>query len=396
MASQFTVTPAGVIVIEPGAPDDIALCRARLGLAAALRVSDQHKSALTELEAAEPVARAHGLIHELSSIHHLRGNLFFPLGNIDGCLKEHEQALDYARRAGWKEGEARALGGLGDGHYLRGRMATAHDHFARCVALCQANGFGRIEVANRHMIGWSGLYLGPLADAELEGVAAAEMASRVSHHRAEMIGRLLVILVRTEAGRLTEVRRELDRAHGLAGRLGARNFEAMASIYSARLLALEGHRAEAMAEAKKAMEISRVAGIAFQGPMILGTIALLTEDPAICRDALAEAEALLAGGAVGHNYFWFYRDAIDVALTQEDWALAERYAAALEAYTASEPIVWADLIIARGRALAALGRGRSDRNLAMEIERLKTEASRLGWQQTIPALDHALQALCTV
>ena len=48
------------------APDDVALCRARLGLAAAMRVSDQHKSALTELEAAEPIANARGLIRELS------------------------------------------------------------------------------------------------------------------------------------------------------------------------------------------------------------------------------------------------------------------------------------------------------------------------------------------
>ncbi len=375
------------------APDDIALCRARLGLAAAMRVSDQYKSALTELESAEPIASTQGLIRELSSIHHLRGNLYFPLGNIEGCLKEHEQALDYARQAGWKEGEARALGGLGDGYYLRGRMATAHDHFARCVALCQANGFGRIEVANRHMIGWSGLYLGPLAHAEREGVAAIEMASRVSHHRAEMIGRLLAAFVRIETGQLSEVRGELDLANGLARRLGARNFEAMALVYSARLLAFEGHRTEAMAEAKKALEISRVAGIAFQGPMILGTIARLAENPAIYRNALAEAEALLAAGAVGHNYFWFYRDAIDVGLAYEDWALAERCATALEVYTASEPIVWADLIIARGRALAALGRGRSDRDLAMEIARLQGEATRLGWQQAIPALDRAVQAL---
>jgi class 3 adenylate cyclase/tetratricopeptide (TPR) repeat protein len=375
------------------APDDIALCRARLGLAAAMRVSDQHKSALTELDAAEPIANTQGLIRELSSIHHLRGNLYFPLGNIDGCLKEHERALDYARRAGWKEGEARALGGLGDGYYLRGRMATAHDHFAHCVTLCQANGFGRIEVANRHMIGWSGLYLGPLAGAELEGVTVIDMASRVSHHRAEMLGRFLVIFVRIETGKLTELRREIDLAHGLARRLGARNFEAQAFVHSARLLALESHRTEAMVEAKKALEVSRAAGIAFLGPFILGTIARLAEDPATYRDALAQAEALLAAGAVGHNYFWFYRDAIDVALAYEDWALAERCATALEAYTASEPIVWADLIIARGRALAAFGMGRSDTDLAVEIARLKGEASRLGWQQAIPALDRAIQAL---
>jgi class 3 adenylate cyclase/tetratricopeptide (TPR) repeat protein len=373
--------------------DHVALCRARLGLAAAMRVSDQYSSALTELEAAEPLAEKQGLSRELSSIHHLRGNVYFSLGNIAGCLAEHERALDHARQASWKEGEARALGGLGDANYLRGRMASAHDLFTRCVALCQANGFGRIEVANRHMIGWSGLYLGPLAEAEREGLAATEMASRVSHHRAEMLGRFLVVFVRIETGELTTVRRELDLAHGLARRLGARNFEVQAFIHSGRLLALEGHRPEAMAEAQKALEISRLAGIAFLGPMILGTIARLAEDPHTCRDALAEAEALLAAGAVGHNYFWFYRDAIDVALAYEDWPLAERYAAALQAYTAAEPIVWADLIVARGRALAALGRGRRGPELAKEVVRLKRDADRLGWHQPVPALNRAIHAL---
>jgi tetratricopeptide (TPR) repeat protein len=391
------VTDASVVYGEAvaRAPDDIAACRARLGLAAVMRVSDQYKSALLELNAAERIADARGLTGELSSIHHLRGNLYFPLGNIDGCLREHERALDYARQAGWKEGEARALGGLGDGHYLRGRMSTAHDLFARCVALCQANGFGRIEVANRHMIGWSGIYLGPLAEAEREGLAATEMASRVSHHRAEMLGRILVAFVRIETGQLAEVRPELDLAHGLARRLGARNFEAQAFVQSARLLVLEGDRSEAMKAANKALEISRAAGLAFIGPLILGTIARLAQDPTERRDALGEAEAVLAGGAVGHNYFWFYRDAIDVALDDEDWSLAERYATGLEAYTASEPIVWADLITARGRALAAFGRGRCDQALSLEFVSLRRKADRLGWQQVIPALDRALQAVGT-
>ena len=49
---------------------------------------------------------------ELARIHHLRGNIFFPLGNIEGCKVEHEHGLAIARRLGSAEAEARALGGL--------------------------------------------------------------------------------------------------------------------------------------------------------------------------------------------------------------------------------------------------------------------------------------------
>ena len=41
-----------------------------------------------------------------------------------------------------------------------------------------------------------------------------------------------------------------------------------------------------MKAANKALEISRAAGLAFVGPLILGTIARLAEDPAERRDAL--------------------------------------------------------------------------------------------------------------
>jgi hypothetical protein len=93
------------------------------------------------------------MVAELARIHHLRGNIFFPLGNIEGCREEHERGLGFAQRSGSPEAEARALGGLADAAYAQGRMRSAFDHFSRCVALSQQHGFGRIEVANRSMVG---------------------------------------------------------------------------------------------------------------------------------------------------------------------------------------------------------------------------------------------------
>ena len=54
--------------------------------------------------------------------------------------------------------------------------------------------------------------------------------------------------------------------------------------------------------------------------------------------ALGEGEEILRQDCVGHNYLWFYRDAMEVSLEDADWDGARRYAAALEAYTRPEPL----------------------------------------------------------
>jgi tetratricopeptide (TPR) repeat protein len=112
-----------------------------------MRITDEYDEAYAALEKAEAAASDRGLTLELAQIHYIRGNLHFPLGKIDDCHVEHELSLKYAREAESPEAEARALSGVADAEYLRGRMITAHDHFRRCIELCREHGFGRIEVA---------------------------------------------------------------------------------------------------------------------------------------------------------------------------------------------------------------------------------------------------------
>ena len=125
---------------------------------------------------------------------------------------------------------------------------------------------------------------------------------------------------------------------------------------------------------------------------MFGTAALAAENNLERSEALREGEAIVRRGCNAHNVFWFYRDAIDASLDTEDWDGADRYAAALEAYTSAEPLPWADLIIARGRALAAHGRGERDNAIAAELRRLRDEVDRVGLKVLVPALDAALGA----
>ncbi len=75
-----------------------------------------------------------------------------------------------------------------------------------------------------------------------------------------------------------------------------------------------------------------------------------------------------------------------------DWDEVERYATALEDYTRPEPLPSSDFFIARGRALAAHGRGSRDDKTMQELKRLRDEGERVGLKTAISALDEALAA----
>jgi hypothetical protein len=85
----------------PAAADDRERCLAWIGLAAVKRVTDDLAGAQADLEQADTAAaKRHHLTAEQARIHILRGNLCFPRGDIEGCLREHSIALELAGRAG--------------------------------------------------------------------------------------------------------------------------------------------------------------------------------------------------------------------------------------------------------------------------------------------------------
>ena len=373
------------------ATDDSHRCRAWIGMAGGLRIADRQKPALAALEKAEAAAIDRGLLPERAQIHYLRGNLYFPLGNIDGCLEEHEKALGFAREVGSTEGEALALGGLGDGHYLRGQMRTAYEQFRACVEVCQDHGYRRIEVANRPMVGWSRIHLMEFSAALDDALDAAKMAAEVSHHRAEMIGFMLAGTVELELGYFVAAQEHLERGLKLARTMSAGNFEAQTLVLLARLATAQEKPLEAREFARQAVGMVRQVGMTYIGPTVLAIMATLTEDPTERTKAFKEAEHFLDSGCVAHNHFWFARTAIDHALMIDEWDEAERYATRLETYTREQPLPWPDFIIGYGRALAAWGRGRRGPDLVAELGRLRAEAERVNLITALPALDETLK-----
>jgi tetratricopeptide (TPR) repeat protein len=370
--------------------DETALCRARLGLAEGLRVSEGLKEALELLDHAQSTAECHAMVNELARLHHLRGNIFFPMGNIDGCRDEHERGLEYAARSGSPEAEARALGGLADAAYAQGKMRTAFDYFSRCVTLCREHGFGRIEVANRSMIGFSRIYLNEARQARDDGDAAARAAALVGQPRAELLGETMGVFACYELGDYDVMKSHLDRVMRLAGQLGARRFEAQGLELQARLYLDTARRTEAEAMLREALAICREAGTQFCGPKVTSALSRAVEDSAERQRLLTEGKTMLARGAVGHNHLWFYRDAIEALLSSGDADGALEYVGALEAYTRAEPLLWADVFAARGRTLATVLRGSAGEVQRGELLRVRSSLESAGLAAFLPMIDAAL------
>ncbi len=155
---------------------------------------------------------------------------------------------------------------------------------------------------------------------------------------------------------------------------------------------LEGNYLEACKLAKEATDILKKSesGMTFYGPGVLGVLAFATEDADQRRAALGEAESMLSEGSIGHNHLDFYEDAMEASLCTEEWDEVDRYAQALEDYTRPEPLPRSDFFIARGRALAAHGRGNRDRAIMTELQHVHDKAESIGLKFVLPALETAL------
>ena len=192
-------------------------------------------------------------------------------------------------------------------------------------------------------------------------------------------------------GQLSEAQDFFERAIKLARNVGARNFEADAL---SRLVAVSlghGNKIKAQQLAKQAVEIVRQVGMTFIGPAVLVELAATTDNVSERWAALEEAEAILDSGCVVHNQFWFADRAIDLCLEIGEWDQVERYVDRLEVFILEQPLPWSDYMVARGRALAAWGRGRRGAELEAQLKSLVSTAEQVGLISAVPALKNALK-----
>lgn len=370
------------------APDDKSWCAAMTSMAVGLRQQSDFDRASSVLDEVEPVAKRNGLFAELSRIHITRANLAFRLGRTDECLPHQQAALQYARRAGSRELEIHALGGLGDAYYAMGRMRTAHKYLQQCIAEASNHGLKRIESA--HLIMNTEYWL--MEWEENKALDTADMAARIGSSLSEMHCYINISQAACARHDPPRAREYAERALEIAEQVGTERFKARALHFLGQALLAANRYREAREKLDEALSLSRKTGTGYCGPAIIGTMVLAERDAERRRALIEEGSSLLEKGAVAHNFLEFYRDVMEACVQERDWSGAECYAAALETFFAPEPLPLVDHLVARVRALSAYGRGRRNDELKEELERLREEALAAGLQRGLMAIDESLRS----
>jgi len=362
----------------------------RIILADGLRIADRHSEALMELGTAEGIASEIEHTLELSRIHHMRGNIYYFLGKREQCLAEHEAAWKFAGKTASIEEEARTLGGLGDANFLAGRIYDAHQKFDQCVILSRANGLSITEVAYLPMRAVTNMYSLRFKESLDDCDATLDLAKRIGQARGELIARSTFGWIYLDKCEETIAEQHAQVGLEAVNVIGARRFIPLFNDVVARTRLLAGDRKGALELLQESWNVSQEASTAFAGPVVLGAIALATDDPRRRSEALGRGEAILREGCPSHNHFRFYRDAIEVSLRERLWDDAKYYASALESCFGTQSSAWSDFIIARGRALAEAGNERPSQEVRGRLRQLHDHALSVGMRAVIPQLDEAL------
>lgn len=375
------------------AQDGQQRCVALMGVAGGLRISSDFRQALKVLDEAELAADGKMSTLISSRLHNLRGNLRFPIGEITPCLESHELAMKFAGESGSDEARANALSGLADVAYLQGRMVSAQHFFGECAALAREHGYGRIEVTNALMQGFAYAYMFDLSQVQSMITKSLEMARLVGNRRAEIMalrGQMMCIRL---TGRWTEMGPAITQFHDLNKSLGMKVWNGSCENSDAIYKFSMGEYQAAREAAANAVALDKQNAVQFNLCRSLGYQALLLDDEVQTRTVLQEGERYLHEGVVGHNYLWFYRDAIWTCYRLGDWDLVERYADALEAYTSEEPLPWSNYYCAQARTMSALAKEPQNRTAYDHLKGLHDQAQESGFDMDARAMKTIMEEL---
>jgi class 3 adenylate cyclase/tetratricopeptide (TPR) repeat protein len=364
---------------------------ALIAVAAAMRLNESIYDGLSALDEAEPIIGAPDRDRQAARLHHLRGNLLFPLGRSEDCLHQHEVALEAARRAGASELELSALGGIADASYLKGRMRTACEQFKACAKLAKERRLVGVRYAVLPMISWTAYHL---LEWEVTEDAAFEIFGRSFWDhlpRAELVTSAYFAWTAGLVSGDNFVAEALAfNCQRLIEPLGARRFEAQMRGLAAVCAWRSGERERPVEQAQIALDLCKAYGMGYIGAWVTAVRGLVDPDPIARRRLLVDAENELERGSVGHNHIWVRELEIEAFLDLRDWDSVDAACERLVVYTSPEPLPLTNLRIARGKLLARHGRGERTGSLGAELLELRTALAAGQVIADLPAVELAL------
>lgn len=332
-------------------------CRALIGKAQVLRSTNRVAEALELCDEAIAVARTHGLLSEFTSIHSLRGNLLYLLGDFEGCMQAHRHVHDIARLVGSPLLEVKALSGLYDAYMLQGRGLSARDHCRQCIELAHDNELRGTEAISLVVCGYLDHMCNSLRLAEERGHQALELAEQLGDRRVALYAHQGLCWLYWDTGQLEFFRRHLEKLHGLAEQLQVPRVEAVSATMRAQLHAVDGRPDQAAEWVARARAIHRANDVlAVDKPFLLGVEMTLTADRDARRLIATTAESLLGERSTMPIHMFYRRAAIEAAIDAGDWDEVERHSQQLAHYMRQEPLPWGQFLRRWAAAIAERGR----------------------------------------
>jgi tetratricopeptide (TPR) repeat protein len=277
---------------------------------------------------------------------------------------------------------------------MGGRFTSADQYYSQCIEIARQHGFGRLIGPNLMMRGYMAHWRNEQQTRNAMYEESAELAL-MTHDLRNQLHVLTGGIWWAEMGDFEKSREWLDRALIISKKLGSKILEGEV-IYLRSLAAhMQGNPELARELAIESVQILEASesGMTFRGPTALAVYALVARDDERRSALLQQAEEILAGGCVAHNYVDFYELAILACLQASAWDEVERYARLLQEFTASEPLARCNLFIALGFALAAYGRGLRNDETIQQLRRVYDEASAAQLNFVLPELESAMSSV---
>lgn len=376
------------LAAEQQAPSPKQQCQALVGQGYALRLLDRHHEVLSLMKKIEPLAEPLHDIKTLASLYYLRGNACFFLGLIDDCLIAHQQAEKLASIHNLPFIQARALSGIADAYYARGRLITAESKFRQSVALFKQHGYHSEATSNQVMIAAILGYLNRSGDGEKMILETLEWTKKVRNRRAEAMALDELAFTYCQRNETDSARLYSKQCLQLAKEIGSARMQCDALLYLGII-----DKNTALLEQAYGIATAHPFGKFYITSWTLAVIASVTDDPKKREWALQEGESLLSDKALSHNHLMFYRYAIESCLTSKQFDQARYFMNALERYTATEPLPWSEFFIKRADCLIRSAQGQTGKALENDLNSLITQATQVGLLESRTCLVNALQQI---
>jgi tetratricopeptide (TPR) repeat protein len=317
--------------------------------------------------------------------------VLFPLGDAAASLRSQTLALETAQSAGWLLAEARALSGIADAHFIAGRMHTARDWFVRAERSAKAAGDLELELSSQGMQAVIDVMARKVRASKVACAGLLERCRAAGLFRSEVLLEANIAWASLLLGELPDAREHAARAVGLAARIGAQRFEALALAYGAIARTTLEPECSVERELDRAMKLAEATGIGFAGGAVYAALLSAERRPERVRALLHDAERVMALRTMNFSRLILVHQGTIAALRAGDPAAADRYAEHLRASCSEEPHELGAILVDFGRCLSAWSRGEQSCELRADLTALRERLVRAELQPALAYFDEVVQ-----